>query len=525
MIGLLGSDQYWQLVLRQEGVSLVTNSLNKPVPISVLVLDRVPTERETSQIAEYARAGGAVLADARSAARVWPELRPSRHRIRYLLPDGSPFFHNVGPVDLETVGWQLPDARYGSADSGRPALAASQLARGWLVVLPFEAGRVIAEVGSQPRRFFADTPRFPTETVSKVSRGEVRRLLANCLRWLLNQQGLPYVHLAYVPSGCVSILGLRVDTDFGSRAELEATAELARQAGMKLSWYVNVGHHRSELDLFGELARAGHEVGLHCLRHAVSRDYRRNRVDFEQAQQVMRAAGLDPVGAAAPYGEWHPSLGRVYHELGFAYSSEFSYGYDDLPSRPVAADGTRQVWQVPVHPICTGRLLAARAVKLDIYRYFRGYVRTQVARQEPCLLYDHPAHLVQGFDVWRELLEYGQQECGAWTTLGRFARFWQRRDTVRLEVAATKDRVAIELTGPADDCPVVVELAGRQALLPPVSGEYQLDELVWVERPAPVRFDPLFALTRRPDLAFEVRELRRRLLKHLQSRRAWAIVE
>jgi len=518
MIGLLGSDRHWLGILRQEGVCPAADSLSETARLSVLVLDRVPSEKEIPVVLEYVRAGGAVLAGARAAARVWPELRPSHQRIRYLLTDGSPFFDNVGLVDLDTAGWQLPDARYGLTDSGRPALVASQIARGWLVVLPFEPATVLADAASRPRRFFANTPRFPSETVSKVGRGEVRRLLANCLRWLLNQQGLPYVHLAYVPSGRAGVLGLRVDTDSGARAELEATAELARQTDMKFSWYVNVGRHRDDLDFFNGLARAGHDVGLHCLNHAVSRDYLRNRADFGQAWQAMKDAGLDPVGAAAPYGEWSPSLQRVYSELGFACSSEFSLAYDDLPSRPGGEAGPGRVLQVPVHPICTGRLLAARAVKPEVVRYFQGYVETQVARQEPCLLYDHPVHLVQAFDTWRELLEYCRTRCGAWTTLAELARFWQRREMVKLEVGATRDRVSIAVEEPAEDCPVVVELAGQQVVLPPASGEYLLDDLAWVERPAPVGFDPLLAQTRRPSVVFEVRELRRRLLKHLQSR-------
>ncbi len=520
MIGLLGSDRHWHGILHQEGACSVADSLGQLAGLAVLALDRVPSDEEARVIAEYVRCGGAVLSGARAAGRVWPELKPSRRRIKYLVADDSAFFRNVGLVDLETDGWQLPDARYGQTDSGRPAIVAGQIARGWLVVLPFEPASVLADAASCPRRFLSDAPRFPSETVSRVSRGEVRRLLANCLRWLINQRGLPYVHLAYVPFGRDSAVGFRVDTDFGTHAELEATTELARAAGMKFSWYVNVEHHREELDFFRDLEQSGHDVGVHCLRHTVRHDYQHNRTEFGQARQRLLDAGLNPVGVAAPYGEWSLSLDRAYSELGFVYSSEFSYAYDDLPSRPVVGDHVSQVLQVPVHPICTGRLLAARAVRSEVVRYFLRCVERQVARQEPCLLYDHPTHVAGEFEVWREVLDHGRQRCGMWTTLAELARFWQRREQVRLGVEVTRDRVSIDMAVPAEDCPVVVEFAGQYSILPPTAGEYALSGLAWLQFPEPCRFDPVLARIRQPSAAFKLKELHRHLLKHLQSRRA-----
>jgi hypothetical protein len=519
MIGLLGADTNWQGVLHQEGVCSATECLNQVTDVGVLILDRAPGPGEILTVAEYVRHGGAVLAGARAAAKVWPELRPSRQRIRYLLPDGSELFRNVGIVDLETNGWRLPDARYGFTDSRWPAIVAGQIARGWIAVLPFEPGAVLSDIGARPRRFFADTPRFPSEVVSRVSRGEVRRLLANCLRWLLEQRGLPYVHLAYLPLAHRSVLGFRVDVDSGTSAQLEIVAELARRVGMKFSWFINVGKRNVELDFFRRLARDGHDVGLHCLRHVVHPDYASNRADFGRGRDMLLKHEVEPTGVVAPYGEWNPALERALREIGFAYSSEFGFAYDDLPSRPRVADGASRVLQIPVHPICTGRLLAARAVRQEVLGYFRRYVGHQIARNEPCLLYDHPAVVSETADVWTEVLDYGLRCCGEWTTLSEFARFWQRREAVKVRVKLAPDRIHLTADAPAGDCPVVVERGRRQALLRPVSGVYVLDELEWTERPEPIGFDPSLVETRYRDFAFKLRELQRGLMKHLQSRR------
>jgi hypothetical protein len=518
MIGLWGKNPVWQELLRQEGVSFGSGlPLND---LAVLVLDREPAEADARRIREYVESGGCLLAAAAHAAAVWPELKPMQKRLRWIAPEGdSPLFRNIGIVDIDSHGWLPSQADIGVTDSGDKAIVAAPREQGFCILLPFDAAQVLAGFASSPKQFPAETPRLPYDTVARVSRGDVRRLVANCLRFLLAHKGLPYSHLASVPGHAPSVFGFRVDTDFGPRRDLEAVARLADRVGMTFSWYVNIGAHAAHLDLFADLARRGHDVQLHCLRHTVFPDCDRNLENFRKGKATMSEAGITPVGVVAPFGEWNPNLNRAMEELSFEYSSEFCLAYDDLPFRPVVEGRLGKVLQVPVHPICLGRLVAARASAAQMTAYFRSVIDLQVARQEPCLLYDHPERIAQFSDVLADVLLYGKERCGSVTTLTEFTRWWQRRERFDWMVRAPDAGIEIQTGTTAGELSVIVEQQDRYSTLPAGPGSYSLAALKWRPMPAPVRFDPRSLAARKPSLRQNAGSFLRRMRKTLQGHR------
>jgi peptidoglycan/xylan/chitin deacetylase (PgdA/CDA1 family) len=518
MITLWDEDLYWQELLGQEGVSFRSGS--RLSGQDVIILNREPDELHAQRLWQHIQSGGEVLATGVNAAAVWLELRPVARRVRWIAPGGDlPLFRNVGIVDTESRGALLPNANAGTTDSGAKAILATKAGRGFCILLPFEVTRALTSVASGTKQFPADTPRFPYETVARVSRGEVRRLVANCLRLLLDRKDLPYVHLASVPGRAPSTFAFRVDTDFGPRRDLEAVAKLADRVGMKFSWFVNVGAHKAHLELFAELARQGHDVQLHCQRHTVHPDYKRNLDNFRQGRDAMADAGIVPVGVVAPFGEWNPNLNRAFERLGFEYSSEFCLAYDDLPFRPVVEGRLSKVLQVPVHPICLGRLVAARANVAQMAAYFRSVIDLQVARQEPCLLYDHPERIAQFSDLLADVLEYGKERCGSVTTMTEFARWWQHRERFVWSAITSGKELEMKAKPGGASLRVIVEQDNRCAALPAVSGAYSLDALKWHTLPEPVRFDPRSLAVRKPSLLLRARSLNRKARKNLQGHR------
>jgi hypothetical protein len=530
MITLWGEEPHWSELLRQEGISFQTGSLFGGR--DVVILSCPPGELHAQPVWQFVQAGGGLLAGVGPAAAVWYELHPRLSRLDWIAPDSdSPLFRNVGIVDLGKRGLLLPEANTGTTDSGTKAVLAEPTGNGFRVLLPFDVASVLARVDSGPRQFAADAPRLPYDTVAKTGRGEVRRLVANGLRRLCEHRHLPYVHLSYVPPGAGSVFGFRVDTDFGPRRDLEAVARLAERVGMKFSWYVNVGAHRTHLDLFRDLARSGHDIQLHCLRHTVYPGYQRNLANFRRARDEMAAAGIPPVGVVAPYGEWNPNLNRALEDLGFEYSSEFCLAYDDLPFRPVVEAREKKrarnepslrlsrVLQVPVHPICIGRLVAARATTEQMATYFHSVIDRQVTRQEPCFLYDHPERIEQYGDVLADVLAYGRERCGALTTLSDYARWWQRRERFGWNARAADGRLEIAAESADEGLRIAVEKGGQQAILPAVTGDYLLTSLDWKPLPEPCPFGPNDVVARKTDLRFRARDLLRRARKNLQGHR------
>jgi len=248
-------------------------------------------------------------------------------------------------------------------------------------------------------------------------------------------------------------------------------------------------------------------------------DYARNYDNFRRGKDKMDAAGLSPVGVVAPFGEWNPNLNRALERLGFEYSSEFCVAYDDLPFRPVVGGRASKVLQVPVHPICLGRLVAARANAGQMIAYFRSVVDLQVARQEPCFFYDHPERIAQFSDLLADVLGYARERCGSVTTMTEFARWWQRRERFRYS-ASISDKT-LQVTAELDDSELTltVEQDGRYAPLPVRSGEYGLSGLAWRPLPEPVIFNQRDLQTRRPSLLLRARSLHRKMLKNLQGQR------
>ncbi len=521
MITLWDENLHWQELLRQEGVSFRSGS--RLSGRDVVILNRKPGEVHAQRIWHHIESGGGLLAAVVNAADVWIELKPAAKRLHWIAAEGdSPLFRNVGIVDVETRGLLLPEANVGVTDSGAKAILATPAGHGFRILLPFEVSDVLSSSASGPKRFPADTPRFPFDTVARTSRGEVRRLVANCLRFLLAHKGLPYVHLSPVPfinQQSLSTFAFRVDTDFGLRRDLEAVARLADRVGMKFSWYVNVGAHIAHLDLFADLARQGHDIQLHCLRHTVYPDYARNHDNFRKGKDAMDAAGITPVGVVAPYGEWNPNLNRTLERLGFEYSSEFCLAYDDLPFRPIVGGRLSKVLQVPVHPICLGRLAAARANAAQMAAYFRSVIDLQVARQEPCFLYDHPERIVQFSDLLADVLQYAKERCGSITTMTEYARWWQRRERFEWSARVSDGRLEVEAKKTEANLAVIVEQDNRFALLPSAAGTWPLSELEWHALPEPVRFDPKNLAARKPSLLLHARSLHRKARKNLQGHR------
>jgi peptidoglycan/xylan/chitin deacetylase (PgdA/CDA1 family) len=515
-------------ILRQEGTSVRSNAGADTSGLSALILDSLPGATDAARIRRFVEDGGGALCSAREAAAVMPELRAQECELRWIAPDAkSALFHNVGVIDLHARGWQMAGADAGITDGGNPAILATQRGRGWFIVLPFDLPTVLSDTSSGPRRFWADAPRFPYDTVARVSRGDVRRLVANCLRFLLSRAGLPYVHLSSVPGDDGSAFGFRVDTDFGPLANLEATAGLASRTGMKFSWYVNTRSHGQHLPVFKRYSDRGQDIQLHCYRHTVYPDLARNRDNFAKGKTLMLEAGLVPVGVVAPYGEWNPNLDRAFTELGFEYSSEFCHAYDDTPSRPVVESpvsnvqrpASSVVLQIPVHPVCLGRLVAARATTGQMLAYYRRVIDLAVARAEPCFIYDHPERVAQHEGLLEQVLKYGKERCRKLLTLTEYARWWQGRERASFTVRPNQRGLGLEGEARADVL-LTIEQTDRFARVPVTPSRIEYDKLTWRSSPARVRFNRECLKAVSPNLRVLASDRLRRLRKTLQGRRS-----
>ncbi len=497
MVSLKQADVYLEVLLKQEGVPFTEQ------------------ENGTAQVFIISRNGQLVL---RTTSELPKEMSSRRVMVKYLVPDKSDTFRNTGLVDINTTCLVPRFANIGKTDKGQPFIYQGEDGcSGQLIVLPFDLKSILKHRSIKLKQFVSKGARLPYETVALTDRGGVRRVFAGCLRLLLNSQNIPYVHLSYVPMGYRSIFGFRVDTDFSSPAEISAAAKIAQDLGMKWTWFLSTAPITAGLsDLVKMLS--GHDIQFHCHRHLVYQDFEHNLDNFSKGINILKDAGVKPIGVAAPYGEWNENLNSVFVKLGFEYSSEFGYSYDDVPSRPIVNKKESSVLQIPVHPVSLGRLVWARMDEESMIAYYRRVIDLQIVRQEPCFLYDHPHMIVRYPRVISEVIKYGLECCGAWMTMSDFCRWWQKREMVKYDCRFIEGGIEVTSANGMDDIGLVLEYGQKRAGLPLCAQRCDFDAVKW-EPVTVMPFDSSELRIKKYPLTLHAHEIVRQIQKRLQIRR------
>jgi len=503
-IGLNCPDQYLRAVLNQEGVPAVEHRDGTSEFVITQSNSQLILSTGTLQL---------------------EEIESERVMVKFIVPDESTIFRNTGVIDISAPCLVPKSANVGKTDKGRPVIGHNRNGGGnnW-IILPLKLATLLKHRGTRVKQFPSPEGRFPYETVAVADRGGIRRLLAGCLRSLCFSRNLPYVHLAYVPNDARSVFGFRVDTDFSSSAEIAEAVRIAEKFGMAWTWFVSTAHINNNLKGLVKLL-SGQDVQLHGHRHVIYSGFDRNYRNFFQGLKVLQNAGIRPVGAAAPYGEWNQALNDVFVELGFEYSSEFAYSWDDIPSRPIVNGKENQVLQIPVHPISLGRLAWAGMDQEQMIRYYKRVVDWQVARGEPCFLYDHPGMIVRYPEVVSEVIKYGLERCGTWITMSDYCRWWQKREQVRFGCFINEQILKLAVENETSEICLIVEHQQGIARVQLSPKRHRLELLPWQPVQA-LPFDPKELQTRKWNLRFFIQELERQIRRRLQMRkemhREWA---
>ncbi len=480
-IGLLRPSAAWSGLLRQEGVphgvADTTEAIRHDAP-SVLVVNAEPSADERAAIEEYLRGGGAILAFAGHVNSV-AGIRSRRDRLEYLIADPHGENLDIGLLDLNLDGEIPAEANTLRTQSHTFAVFAGSIAGGAAVLLPFDVQTALADRGSATRNFWYRVDRLPSEEVSIVGKGEIRHLVHGALEFLHHVRGSHYAHLWYFPRGERNLFAYRVDTDRAGRGDIDDQYALAGEFGIGVSWYLDVKSHEPWLEHFRFMA--GQELGLHCYEHIVYPGFEENLKNLGRGKRAMEAVGLHPEGVVAPFGHWNLALAHAIDALGFAYSSEFSAGYDTMPFHPFGERLPRPTLQVPIHPVCIGNLRKAGYSESRMKEYFNFMVDQKLTRAEPLFFYGHPYH--REWDVIRALFRRIREEKIETTTLGEFALWWKRRAECDVELEATEAAMTAGVTLPGgqpggDIWLRISDPGGREAFSVP-GRELRYDALAW----------------------------------------------
>jgi len=455
--------------MSQEGLNWV--ELESPEEIaaggfSVLIAPARTTPADLQAIAAHLAGGGALL----GTASALTGLMESREEpLKFIL--AAEEFSGAGVIDLELDALVPREANVLRTPQNTHAVFAGEWKGGVAVVLPFDPAEALTDVRAGFKNFYMNRDRLPWERVSLVAKGGVRRLVRDSLIYLHHARGIPYVHGWYYPDGHRNTFVFRIDTDGAGAQDIESLYALLEEHRLPASWFLDVKTQGAMLRRYSEFA--GHDIGVHCDEHRIFKTEAENRSNIERALSAMRACGLQPAGFTAPFGYWDLFLGNVIDELGFSYSSEFSWAYDTLPGSPVTPAGEYTTLQVPIHPVSVGILRRAGCAPGTMKQYFAATVRRYLGTGEPMVFYHHPSHREWG--AMRGLFEAARDAGVASMTMAGFADWWKERSRSRISVESTGETLVVKGIGGRTWISILTA-DGRQGLVPP-SKEIRLNDL------------------------------------------------
>jgi hypothetical protein len=474
-VGIIGTEPGWQQLLLREGIPHAdAQPPFGPAEYAALVVGDSADRRAFAAVRSYVNGGGAVLTSSKHAATV-AGLIDKRIRVDSFIPSADKEFSAVALLDVFGTVHVPERANLLFLESREKAAFLGREGSGHVMVLPFDAPSLIADERARTKSFYAPARRLPFERVSTVSKGEVRQFVSRCLELLYHRRGVPFVHSWYHPEGAKTVFAFRVDADEADESSVRDLYRLADEERIPMTWFLHVERQREFLGAFTEMR--DQEVGVHCYAHRTFEEADAIRKDVRTALDRMRHAGLAPRGYAAPYGVWSRTVGEALRDMEFAYSSEFSFSYDDLPLVPSLGGGRPGILQVPIHPVCLGTMRRHSYSEEQAFAYFDLVLRRCVRSGAPAFFYHHPKDGHPA--VLRRLFARVREEELPLMTLGAYADWWNARQRFTLHADYADGRVKARGTGgPADIRMRISTPDGREACVR-TDGEYPLEGPGW----------------------------------------------
>lgn len=436
-IGLLENQPGWIRLLDQSGLSYEILDGNKDVSpdrFSAVIVNGPLDSKTFDNLMAYQNAGGAILDNYRFI-KMKTNDSFRRRRLKHIFNGTSDsVFPDFNLAEIQGIshihrhaGW-LENTVYFNEASGQLA-----------VQIPFNLNACYMDNQYRRKYFYNPFGVNADEVVSRVSKNEIRKLVFNALGWLHHQRGIPLAHRWYYPDRHKNLFLFRVDTDYGTREQIEALYKLITDYGIAATWFVHTMPHQGWLDYFSAMAHQ--EIAVHGHRHRTFRSFRRNYANIEKARQLLIQAGARPVGFASPTGRYNRAIRQVIRAMHFLYSSEFTLDYDNLPFMADSGPGNSAALQIPIHPVCIGSLIRNRTPENDMEKYFRYIMDKKISHDEPLTLYHHPPH--ERLKVVESIF-LRVREAGITTmTFSDYAYWWL--DRLRTAITAYYDTAAQEI--------------------------------------------------------------------------------
>lgn len=469
MVGILQKEFGWRQIFEQEGILYqVLNNIPDEYDYPI-VINRPLDSNEITHLKKLLNRGIGIITDFANLKNIKTGVNFKPKRVNYLLNDNSDIFDNITAIDIQYFGYEN--------------IYQSDYDKSYIIAIPFNINQALFKTRNERKPFYYPSRKFPNEITAKVSKAAIRKLVINCIRKLYQKMNLNYCHLWYYPNQMQSAFTFRVDTDFGPAKTLQATLDLEDKTNFKFTYFINTKVHPILTDNIRDFQ-------IHCYEHEVYKDYQKNYDNINKARTILEKSGIKPIGFVSPYGLWNENLAKAIEDNHLKYSSEFSLAYDDLPFFPMIENRLSNVLQIPIHPICIGRLLHAGLNKEQCLDYYKRYFQKQLQTSEPIFIYDHPHRIGQFPDTFYKILELAKRLPDIWlTNMTEFYHWWQMRLSAlkQSQWNLEQDRINLKTSNSSNQlCLHIITPHQTETFIPLTQGIYNLQNLSYKDITKPI---------------------------------------
>ena len=472
----IGIDSYkpgWVIVLKQIGVNFEQVALSKslsPNDFLVIIITKNTTVKENEFIQNYLNAGGAVLyADDATLENI----SYKRKKVRSLYSQENTPFSQIGFVDIYSKIRIPSSKKVKIVDSG---LNITSLNAGNNLILPFNINELILNCNTRRKKFYASRKELPSELVSEVSKGKLRKIVELSLEYLHHKRDLPFVHFWHQPFIDKSLFVFRLDTDFCSKEDADKMYKICENNNISATWFLDT---ESDDRLENYTLMQDQEMAIHCDKHYVYDSYEDNYENIKRADEKLKKHSIKATGFAAPFGDWNFPLDKALQRMAFKYSSEFALDYDNLPFYPYNNGKVSSVMQIPIHPISLGRLRRSHFTQEEMFKYYINIIKEKKLTGEPVIIYHHPHH--QHFEIFEEIFRFVNSNDFTTMNMNEFSIWWSERDKLEPEFIYSDN----ELVAKYNSEKVFIRISTKNGFAITENGTTRIDEITLKPHPKP----------------------------------------
>lgn len=470
-IGIDNCKPGWEIILKQIGVSFTQFSLAGNISqreFSILIITESHTSKENKVIKKFLNTGGAVLY---SDAAISNIVSYKTKKIRFLCSQKNTPFSEVGLVDVYST-INIPISKnLKTIDSG---LNIFSVDLGANLIIPFNINELILNSNSRRKKFYANRKELPSEIVSEVSKGKLRKIVKISLEYLHHKRDLPFVHLWHQPFMDKNLFIFRLDTDFCSKRDADEMYETCKKNNISATWFLDTD---SDDRLNNYAAMNSQEMAIHCDKHFVYDNFEDNYNNILNADKKLKKCGINAAGFAAPFGDWNASLDKALQEMELKYSSEFILDYDDLPFYPYYNNKFSKVLQIPIHPISLGRLRRSHFNENEMLQYYIDLINEKLKFGEPVIIYHHPHH--KHFDIFDKIFQFVNSKNFGNMNMNEFNKWWEERYKLEPEFQYVDHKLSIKFESEN----VFIRISTSDGFAVSQKGEINIDKIILKPHP------------------------------------------